>query len=134
MIDYKNAAYISAQKSGLPAHVNALRHAALGLDLQRADMTLEQAIGVYQGVRENSYIIAYAFNLAYIERLARQYQQESVLYVSGGMAALQFLDREYRYQRIGRLVVSRSIFACDGDRTETENGDVLRVIPDSGHV
>jgi hypothetical protein len=131
MIDYMNAAFISGQLSTHSAKDNLARHARLGAMLASFEFTAESVVGVYQGTREDAYIVALPDTTDIVradrlKHLARLFGQESVMFTSIGAASLWFTadSADVPLGPIARY--SRSDYA--GDRTILPDGSTLRIV------
>src|ERR1017187_1311303 len=90
MIDFNNAAFLSACRTKYTREENKSRHACLGADLVRYGIEAIDAQCVYKNVPEQSYMVkATRFeDQINLKQLARRYEQESILWVWFGHAEL----------------------------------------------
>jgi hypothetical protein len=127
MIDYRNAAYISACRAKYTAEQNQARHASLGADLVRYGIEALPVTGVYNGVPEQSYMVKAARfeDVINVRQLGRRYEQESVLFTRDSAASLWFTATDANLP-LGHIREDDDS-ATLGDHTRLRDGRVLVV-------
>lgn len=98
----------SAERHELPAEQNGARHDFLVRQLSAAGLSFDASLrGRYKGSQERSILVLIpegdgSQEFSTVLRIARAFQQESVLYVDGEReACLRYLDGEGRWEHIG---------------------------------
>jgi len=122
-IDYLNAVYLSAYRSDRALFENRQDHKALAASIRWSGFErFEEAHGVYDGKREESYVVNCTNPRGYtaLLNLARDYGQESILIVVDGQATLQ-------YTADGRCVPIGKLERLKFDHTLLPDGSILRI-------
>ena len=90
-----NVAVISAERANLSEGVNALRTHQLRIMLEGLSLRYWPVIGKYEGVVENSFMVECPLEQAL--RLARTFEQDTVLWLDGQNTGLYAADGSYMH-------------------------------------